>query len=86
MANLIDLYRTGGDLIKAKEIAERALSLWPANATLLMAAYTAATRRDDRSAKVNYLERILQIEPDNVAMQQARVELKQLDGGSLDSG
>jgi tetratricopeptide (TPR) repeat protein len=88
MANLCDLYLRGGNLQRAKETADRALSLWSENASLLMAAYGVAIKQNDASAKVNYLERILQIEPDNVAMQhameQARAELKQLGDASLE--
>ena len=86
MANLIDVYLRWGNLVRAKEIADRALSLWPANVRALVAAYSAAMRRKDTPAKLNYLERILQIEPDNTGMQraieQARAEFKQLDPGS----
>jgi hypothetical protein len=86
MANLIDVYLDGGNLVRAKKIADRALSLWPTNLSALVAAYSVACGRKDTPAKLNYLERILQIEPDNMALQQAmeqtRAELKQLDGGS----
>jgi tetratricopeptide (TPR) repeat protein len=71
MANLVDLYVRGGNLTKAKEITERALSLWPANLNALIAGYRTATARNDTTAKIDYLERILQIEPDNAAVQQA---------------
>lgn len=81
LANLSNLYLVGGNVAKAKEVAERALSIWPENAIALMAAYFVAKRQNNTTAKVNYLERILQIEPDNPAVQQiteqARAELKQ---------
>lgn len=80
MANLVDVYLRGGNLAKAKETADRALSLWPANVSVLMAAYGVAVRRRDIATKIACLERILQIEPDNrplqQAMRQARAELK----------
>jgi hypothetical protein len=80
MANLIDLYVRGGNPAKARETSERAVALWPANASVLRAAYLAADGRKDAKAKADYLERILRIEPDNTALQQmvqqARVEEK----------
>jgi hypothetical protein len=84
LANLIDLYLLGGNTLKAKEVADKALSLWPENAIALKAAYEAAARRNDRSAKVDYLQRLLQIEPDNAVLQrmadEAHVELKRASG------
>jgi hypothetical protein len=58
LANLSDLYLTGGNLIRAKEVADKALSLWPTNVAAIMAA-------------IDYLERIIQIEPDNGPLQKA---------------
>jgi predicted Zn-dependent protease len=85
MANLIDLYGRGGNPAKAREISERAVALWPANASVLRAAYLAADGRKDARAKADYLERILRIEPDNTALQQmvqqARVEEKATSQG-----
>ena len=84
LANLVDVYLTGGNLVRAKEIADKALSLWPESTTALMAACNLATRQNDIPAKFNYLERILQLEPDNAPLQrmteQARAELKQVRG------
>ena len=78
MANLIDLYRLGGNLVRAQELADRALSLWPTNTTVLSAAYVVAMQRKNTAAKIEYLERILRIEPDNAVllrtMQQTRAE------------
>lgn len=86
MANLADVYLKGGNLLRAKEIADRALAQWPANVSALMAAYDVAKRRKDNSAKIDCLERILQIEPENAALrravEEARVELTRSDGGS----
>lgn len=85
MANLADVYQKGGNLPRAKEIAERALAQWPANASVLIAAYGVATSQKDTLAKIAYIERILQIEPDNAmlrrAMEEARAELKPQDRG-----
>jgi tetratricopeptide (TPR) repeat protein len=75
MANLSDVYRTGGNLARAKEIADEALSRWPTNSAALMAAYAIAIQQNDISARKQYLDRLLQIEPDNVALQQARASL-----------
>jgi hypothetical protein len=71
MANLVDLYVRGGNLTRAMEITDRALSLWPANLSVLIAGYKTAKARNDATAKIDYLERILRIEPDNAAVQQA---------------
>jgi tetratricopeptide (TPR) repeat protein len=76
MAGLINLYVTGGDLVKAKEIADRAVSRWPANSAVLAAAYGVARQQKDPSAKIQYLERILQIEPDNAALQRELVKTR----------
>jgi len=74
LANLVDLYLRGGNLVRAKQISDRALSVWPANATVLLAAYSVATRQNDTPARVNYLEHILQIEPDNPILVRALKE------------
>jgi tetratricopeptide (TPR) repeat protein len=71
MACLADVYLRGKNVAKATEVCEQALSLWPENASVLQAAYTAAVARGDTPAKIDYLERILQIEPDNTALHQA---------------
>ncbi|HTV28682.1 MAG TPA: hypothetical protein VMF32_12935 [Xanthobacteraceae bacterium] len=71
MACLADVYLRGKNVAKATEVCEQALSLWPENASVLQAAYTAAVARQDTPAKIDYLERILQIEPDNTALHQA---------------
>jgi hypothetical protein len=71
LANLSDLYLTGGNLIRAKEVADKALSLWPTNVAAIMAAYTAAARRGDLPATIDYLERIIQIESDSAPLQKA---------------
>ena len=85
LANLVDLYRLGGDLVRAKAIADRASQRWPANATVLMAAYVLTLRQKDTPATIHYLERILQIEPDNAVIRQAlrrfRGELEQQTAG-----
>ena len=78
MANLSDLYCRGGDLARAKEIADDAVSRWPTNSAALMAAYAVAVRQNDISAREQYLDRLLQIEPDNIALQQARASLNPL--------
>jgi hypothetical protein len=87
MANLVDLYLIGGNQIRAMEIAQRALSLWPENVSVLMAAYNAATRRKDAPARIDCLERILQIEPDNAVIrqgvEQARAHLQQPEAAPL---
>jgi hypothetical protein len=71
LANLSDLYVTGGNLIRAKEVADRALSLWPRSASAIMAAYTVADRRGDLPATIDYLKRILEVEPSNAPLQKA---------------
>jgi hypothetical protein len=83
MANLSDLYLRGGNLARAKAIADEAAARWPTNPTALMAAYAVAMRRNDTPAGIKYLDRILQIEPDNAALQRARAELKLSDARSL---
>jgi hypothetical protein len=79
LANLIDLYSSGGNHAKAKELTETLLAKWPSNPTGLLAAFQAAARRGDAAGKVIALERLLQIEPDNVALrgdlERARSEL-----------
>lgn len=75
MANLSELYCRGGDLAKAKEVAGEAVSRWPTNSAALMAAYTVAVRQNELSASTQYLDRLLQIEPDNAALQRARASL-----------
>jgi len=71
MANLVDLYLHGGNPARAKEIADRALAQWPADSALLAAAHRVATQRGDTATKIDCLERLLQIEPDNAGLQQA---------------
>jgi len=75
MANLSDLYRLGGNLARAREIAGEAVSRWPTNSTALMAAYAVAVRQNDISARKQHLDLLLQIEPDCVRLQQARASL-----------
>jgi hypothetical protein len=79
-ANLIDVYVRGGNAVRAKELADKAVSLWPTNIAVLMAAYGVATLQKNAPAKIDYLERILRIEPNSAMMQramaQARLELK----------
>jgi hypothetical protein len=81
LANLANLYSNAGDQTKAKAIADRALSRWPGNAAALMAAYSAAKRRNDKLAQIDYLDRLLHIEPENAALQgmlaRVRAELNQ---------
>jgi hypothetical protein len=76
MAHLVDVYLMSGNIIGAREIAEKAASLWPTNIAVLTAAFTAASRRKDVPAITNYLERILQIEPDNARLQRALAEAR----------
>jgi hypothetical protein len=75
MANLSDLYLRGGNLARAKEIAGEAVSRWPTNPAALMAAYAVAGRQNDMPARQQYLDRLLQLEPDNGALQQALASL-----------
>jgi hypothetical protein len=86
MANLVDVYLRAGNLAKATAVLERALAQWPANVSVLMAAYSLAMRRNDTSAKIDCIERLLEIEPDNAALRKtiedARAELKQPSGGA----
>lgn len=76
MANLVDVYLIGGDLARAKELSEKALKQWPANTAALIAAHHVAMRRGDTKAKVDALQRLLQIEPDNPVLQRALVETR----------
>jgi hypothetical protein len=76
LANLIDVYVRGGNLNKATEIGERAVALWPRNGTALMAAYLSAKLQGNTRAKIDYLERILQIEPGHPAIQQALAQAR----------
>lgn len=70
-ANLLDLYVTGRDLIKARELADRALSLWGANTAVLMAVHRAAKETNDTARQLDCLERLLRLEPDNERLKQA---------------
>jgi len=76
MANLIDVYLRGGNRTRAKEISDRALAQWPADAAVLTAAHHVAARCGDTPAKIDYLERLLQIEPDNAVLQRALLETR----------
>jgi len=68
-ANLVDVYVTGGDLSRAKELSERAMAQWPTNAAVLIAALHVAERRRDVPGRIDALQRLLQIEPDNAALE-----------------
>ena len=85
MANLIDVYLRGGDPARAKEIADKALSLWPENPALLLGAYGLAKERKNISAQIGYLERVLRIEPDNVLLQERLKEAKSAAGVNRDA-
>lgn len=76
MANLVEVYLRGGDLSRAKGLSDRALAQWPANAALLTAAHGIAARTGDIPAKIDYLERLLQIEPDNAVLQRSLAEAR----------
>jgi hypothetical protein len=76
LANLIDVYLRGGNLSKASEIAERAVQLWPENGPVLMSAYLIAKVQGNTQAKIDYLERILQIEPQNLTMRRALEQVR----------
>ena len=76
LANLSQLYLTGRNLEKAKEIAEKTVALWPTNPTAVMTAYMVAKQGKDAPAAIDYLTRLLQIEPDNSAVQAALRELR----------
>jgi len=75
MAILSDLYIRGGNLARAKEIAGEAVSRWPTNMAALMVAYAVAVRQNDILASKQYLDSLLQLEPDNGMLQQARANL-----------
>jgi len=76
MVNLIDVYRCGGNLARAKELSDRALAQWPANSAVLMAAHYVAAKQGDIPAKIDTLNRLLQIEPDNAGLQRALAEAR----------
>jgi Tfp pilus assembly protein PilF len=61
--------------LRAKAIADEAAARWPTNLAALTAAYTVATRQNDVAAQKKYLDRMIEIEPDNAAMRQARASL-----------
>jgi hypothetical protein len=71
MANLLDLYVTGGNLIKASGLTDKVLSLWDANAAVLMAAYRVAEKTNDTARRLDCLERLVRLEPDNERLKQA---------------
>lgn len=75
LANLAQVYLSGGNLEKARKAVERAITLSPANAIALTLAYAIARQARDWQATVDYLNRILQIEPDNRTI---RRELEQI--------
>jgi Methyltransferase domain len=77
MANLSDLYLCGGNLPRATKIVGEAVSRWPTNSTVLWAAYLVATQQNDMPARQQYLDRLLQLEPDNRALQQERSNVNQ---------
>jgi tetratricopeptide (TPR) repeat protein len=85
MANLVDVYLSGRDSARAKEIADKALSLWPENPTVMLGAYKVAKERKDISAQIGYLERVLRIEADNVVLQERLKEAKSAAGVNRDS-
>jgi hypothetical protein len=70
LANVAELFLRSGDLVKAREAAEKALSLQPTNVAALIAACSAARQRGDAPDLIGYLERILKNEPDNTLLQQ----------------
>ena len=76
MTNLVDVYLSGRDPARAKEIADKALSLWPENPTLLLGAYRVAKERKDLPAQIGYLERVLRIEADNVVLRERLKEAR----------
>ena len=68
-ANLSSVYLYRGDLERAKKCTDKALSQWPDDPAVLAAALIVAGARNDTTAKIHYLERILRIEPDNASLQ-----------------
>jgi hypothetical protein len=76
-ANLLELYLTSGNLIKARELADRALSLWGANTAVLMAAYRTAQETKDIGKQRDCLERLLRLEPGNKKLEQALKEVQE---------
>lgn len=76
MANLVDVYLRGRDLARAKEIADRALTRWPDSPAALTAAHHVAAQRGDTRGKIDALQRLLQIEPDNALLQRALAEAR----------
>jgi tetratricopeptide (TPR) repeat protein len=85
MTNLVDVYLSGRDPARAKEIADNALSLWPENPTVLLGAYRVAKVRKDIPAQIGYLERVLRVEADNVVLQERLKEAKSAAGVNWDS-
>ncbi len=71
LANLIEVYLSGRNLHKAAQLLDRAMSIWPKNGYVLWAGLQIAKRERNTKAIIDYLGRILEIEPDNQTVQQA---------------
>ena len=65
IANLSYVYTVGGDHTRACEVVNEALAKWPDDPNLLHAGFLAAGRRGDHQQRVDYLERLRRIEPEN---------------------
>jgi predicted O-methyltransferase YrrM len=68
-ANLIDIQLCARNLREAWILVEEALARWPKDPTVLHAAYHAAIKTGDRTLEVQFLRRLVALEPDNGEVQ-----------------
>src|SRR5262249_11402640 len=73
IANLSYVYAVGGDHTRAREVVDEALAKWPDDPSLLHAGFLAASRRGDHQQRVDYLERLRRLEPENAVLLANRV-------------
>jgi len=76
-ANLADVYRAGRDFARAQLIIDEALARWPDNLSLLCVAHDVALNRGDSRKVIEYLERLMKLEPDSL-------ELKRMHSQALE--
>src|SRR5262245_33762039 len=68
IANLSYVYAVGGDHTRAREVVDEALAKWPDDPSLLHAGFLAASRRGDHQQRVDYLERLRRLDPENAML------------------
>jgi len=74
-ANLIEIYCRSGNPTKATALADEALAKWPDNPMVAMAAFNIAPLTKT-PMRIDYIERFLRLEPDNVTLLQALVKAR----------